>query len=94
MKASIPKTVSQMISGTRHQAGLTQEDLAKKLGWSRSKVVRMESGKRRIDVAEFIEVAKALDVPPELLLAKILQWVRCVDAWYNGKPFHEAIKEE
>ena len=82
------KGVVFLIASSRHEAKLTQEELAKKLGWSRAKVCKIESGERRIDVPEFIEIAFALDMPPEQLFARVIQWVNCVEAWKNGKPFH------
>jgi len=52
----------------RHAAGLTQRQLAAKLKRSDSFVWKIEAGERRVDVLEFVEVARCLAVsPPELL---------------------------
>jgi transcriptional regulator with XRE-family HTH domain len=48
----------------RRRAGLTQAELAKKLGQYQSFVARAESGQRRIDVVEFLDWAEALDFDP------------------------------
>ena len=53
---------------------MTQEDLANHLGWHRSLIAKIESGERRIDVAEFITIAGALNVEPEQLLGRVLRW--------------------
>lgn len=44
----------------REQAGLTQTELADKLGEYQSFVARLESGQRRVDVVEFLELAEVL----------------------------------
>ena len=57
------------LAACRREAHLTQEDLAKQLGWHRSRIAKIESGERRIDVVEFIIVARALRLDPEHLLS-------------------------
>ncbi len=49
----------------REEAGLSQRELAKKLGREHSFVGRFELGERRLDVVELYWVAKALDQDPE-----------------------------
>ncbi len=44
----------------RKQAGLTQRDLARKLGREHSFVWRIETGERRLDMIEFLWVCQAL----------------------------------
>jgi transcriptional regulator with XRE-family HTH domain len=48
----------------REKAGLTQHQLAKKLGRSQSYVATIETGQRRIDVVEFIDLAAVLGFDP------------------------------
>lgn len=48
----------------RREAGLTQVALAKKLGRPQSFVSKFERGERRLDVAEFLDVARALGIDP------------------------------
>ena len=50
-----------MLIEARERAGMTQTELAKRLGEYQSFVARLESGQRRIDVVELIELASALD---------------------------------
>jgi|RifCSPhighO2_02_1023873.scaffolds.fasta_scaffold00210_30 DNA-binding XRE family transcriptional regulator len=55
----------------RKSLGITQEDLAERLGCQQSLIARLESGQRRLDVIEFVVVARALAASPTDLLAKI-----------------------
>jgi transcriptional regulator with XRE-family HTH domain len=52
------------IVSKREAAGLTQAQLAGKLGEYQSFVARLESGQRRIDVVEFLELASVLGFDP------------------------------
>ena len=44
----------------RKQSGMTQSQLAKKLGKPQSFVAKYEGGERRLDVIEFVDVVRAL----------------------------------
>lgn len=48
----------------REEAGLTQAALAQKLGEYQSFVARLESGQRRVDVVEFLNLARVLEFDP------------------------------
>lgn len=48
----------------REAAGLTQTELATRLGEYQSFVARLESGQRRVDVVEFLDLAEALGFDP------------------------------
>lgn len=47
----------------RHKRRMTQRDLAKKLGVPQVFIARTELFERRMDVAEYAAIMKALDVP-------------------------------
>jgi ribosome-binding protein aMBF1 (putative translation factor) len=57
----------------RHTAGLTQRQLAAKLKRSNSFVWKIEAGERRVDILEFIEIARCLDVEPLELIGRALR---------------------
>lgn len=48
----------------REAAGLTQTELAKKIGEYQSWVARLESGQRRVDVIEFEKLAEVMGLCP------------------------------
>jgi transcriptional regulator with XRE-family HTH domain len=68
------RAVVTVLAASRRDANMTQEDLALRLGWHRTRIAKIESGERRIDVPEFINIANALNIAPETLLARVLRW--------------------
>jgi transcriptional regulator with XRE-family HTH domain len=57
----------------RRKAGLTQETVARSLGRHQSFVAKYEGGERRLDMIEFIEVARALKADPSTLFRQLLR---------------------
>jgi transcriptional regulator with XRE-family HTH domain len=66
------KELSQLVLTTRGAAGMTQVELAKRLGKPQPWVSKVESGMRRIDVIEFYAIARALGADPITLLSAFL----------------------
>lgn len=64
MGASRQKRLADMIVERRKAAGLTQVDVAKRLKRYQSFVATLESGQRRIDVIELIELADIIGFDP------------------------------
>ncbi len=52
----------------REQLGMTQSDLANAIGEYQSFVARLESGQRRVDVVEFLRLAKVLKFNPAVVI--------------------------
>lgn len=52
----------------RARAGLSQAQLAERLGWSQSRITAIESGTRNLYAHELAEVCRALGVPLRMLL--------------------------
>ena len=55
----------------RKRLGLTQEGLAARLDRQQHYISRFETGERRLDVAEFADVAVALGLSPSELIREI-----------------------
>ena len=63
----------KLLFKARTKRGLTQIQVAEKLGRPQSFVSKYETGERRLDVMEFLEVADALSVDPCRLLKRLLK---------------------
>lgn len=61
---------------TRREAGMSQSQLAARLGRPQSFIAKVEGGERRVDVIEFLAIAKALGRDPIRLMKSI---VLCID---------------
>ena len=62
-----------VLAQARADAGLTQRDLAKRMREPHSFIGKIESGERRLDVVEFVAVAKALKLDPIDLFTRFVR---------------------
>jgi transcriptional regulator with XRE-family HTH domain len=60
-----------VLTQARGRAGLTQQELAHRLGKPQSFVSKYERGERRLDVPEFVAIAKAMCTSARALLARV-----------------------
>lgn len=65
-----------LLKHARKDAGMVQQELADKLGKPQSFVAKFERGERRIDVIEFIAIARAIGRDPMRLLKQYLEQER------------------
>jgi len=65
------KRLVELLRTTREKAGLTQIQLARRLGKYKTYVSKYETGERQLDVVEFMAVAEALGLEPGKVLAKV-----------------------
>ena len=65
----------ELMNGARKAAGLTQQELATKLGKPQSFVAKYEAGERRIDVVEFIAICREISVDSVGILKKLAKIV-------------------
>jgi len=61
-----------LLRALREEAGLTQRDLGERLGKPQSWVYNCETANRRVDVTEFIALARACGVDPRDAFARLL----------------------
>lgn len=71
LRSSRQKKLIALIIAERKAAALTQADVAKKLRRYQSIIANIESGERRIDVVEFLEIAEAIGFDPSALIEKL-----------------------
>jgi transcriptional regulator with XRE-family HTH domain len=69
--ASVRRRICAALRDTREAAGLTQSELAQRLGVAQSYVSKVENGDRRIEVAELLLICAALGVPIVTFLKRI-----------------------
>jgi len=67
------RAVASAIASARREAKLSQRQLAGKLGVPSNWIQRIESLERRVDVAEFIAIARSVDTDPLTLLSRVLK---------------------
>jgi DNA-binding transcriptional regulator YiaG len=67
------KLFLSLLISLREEKGLSQRDLAKKLKKIHTFVSKYERGERRLDVIEFLDIAKALGANPHKIIDKLLK---------------------
>lgn len=66
------KLVSALVEA-RKKSGLTQEELADRIGRDQTFISLIERGQRRVDVVEFIGIARAMDLDPADLFSEVMR---------------------
>jgi ribosome-binding protein aMBF1 (putative translation factor) len=67
------RAILEVVADARRAAGLSQRELSERLKEANNYIQRIESGERGLQVSEFVEIARALDVDPTELLRKALR---------------------
>ncbi len=57
----------------RKATKLSQHELAKRLKTSQTVIARIEIGERRVDVVEFIDLARVLRLDPREVVSQLMQ---------------------
>lgn len=65
------KELIECLKLRRQEIGLSQQKLAERLGLHKQFVSRVELGERRLDVVEFADLARALELDPAKIIADI-----------------------
>jgi transcriptional regulator with XRE-family HTH domain len=61
-----------MVVSLRKEAGLSQDQLANKLGWAQQSVSDLETGRRQLTLLEVPDLARALKVTPMKVFRRFL----------------------
>lgn len=72
LKSSEYARLIALLVAVRQKAGIRQHGLAKRLGKPQSFVAKYEGGERRIDLVEFVTIARAMDADPIRLFKEFL----------------------
>lgn len=74
----------RLLVKAREDKSLTQEELACRLGQPQSFVSKVENGERRVDVVEFLEIARVLDLNPAAFINKVQEAVKDTSDDYSN----------
>ena len=67
--------VATIVMASRNEANVSQEQLAQAIGWSKSRLVRVEKGRGKVDLHEIFAIARALGIDPILMMIRIHLWM-------------------
>ncbi len=73
LRTSQQQLLQDLLINLRKSKNLTQTDIAQKLGRPQSFIAKYEGGERRLDVVEFVDVARALEADPCKILASLIR---------------------
>lgn len=71
LRSKAHTTLIQELKKARLNAGLSQQQVAERLGQPQSYVAKIELGERRLDVVEFLELTAALDTSWNTILKRV-----------------------
>lgn len=64
-----------IIAATRRDLDLTQEQLAERIGWTRDRVAKLESGKSDVKLPDFCVIAqRGFRMKPDDLFLRVVRW--------------------
>lgn len=66
----------RVIKEARIGAGVSQEELSRRMGQSITFIVKIERGTRRLDVFEFVRLSEALSQEPEQMFARYVRLLK------------------
>lgn len=72
LKSADYERLIALLVAARHGAGMRQQALAKKLGRPQSFIAKYEGGERRLDVVEFVVIARAIGTDPVRLFREFV----------------------
>ncbi len=70
-QAQCSEPAALAFESTRTGTGDSQREFAKRIGRTTNFVWRIEAGERKVDVLEYIEIARAADIEPD----ELMRWV-------------------
>jgi transcriptional regulator with XRE-family HTH domain len=70
VSSTLNAALLKAIRAERARAGLTQSELAERLGWHRNTIAKIEAGDRQLAAHELVDLCQALAVPLTTLLVQ------------------------
>ena len=75
-----------MVASARKAAGVSQRELAARLGRSQSHVCKIEARQRRIDTLEFYRIARCLGISPAAVFQEFVDRIETVSMATGSSP--------
>lgn len=66
------RILASVVRRQREKVQLSQAELSARIGRPQSLLAEIESARRKLDIFEFIDLARALDMTPDLLLRELI----------------------
>jgi transcriptional regulator with XRE-family HTH domain len=70
------RVLGDVLARVRERAGVKQSDLAARLGMPASYLSKIESGTRRLDVIELVQIAEAMGADPAEIVRQVTDALR------------------
>jgi transcriptional regulator with XRE-family HTH domain len=70
------QAITTFLTELRMEAGVSQRELARRIGRSQSHVQKIESRQRRVEIIEFCRLVQALGFDPERAFSGLVRRVR------------------
>ena len=74
LRRMLAARVCVILKASREDRDMSQERLAKSLEWTRAMIANLEGGRRAVQFADFVVIARTLNIEPERLLRRVLEW--------------------
>ncbi len=84
------KKATEILSVYRKQKGMTQEELAKAVGTTKSGISRVESGEQNISLDLYYSIADALGKKPEVLMEEVVPYI-VQNRYYSLRLYDEEL---
>ncbi|MGX1259353.1 helix-turn-helix domain-containing protein [Sinorhizobium fredii] len=68
LRSDLYRRIIELLVQARKDAGMTQVELGKRIGQRQTFVSKFELGERRLDVAEFVVICRALSLDPHQII--------------------------
>jgi transcriptional regulator with XRE-family HTH domain len=73
-RARWERVAAIVLTATRNDLDVSQRELAARLEWTRNVIANLETGRRALTLSDFLLIAGALNINPEILLQRMLRW--------------------
>jgi len=67
----VHRAIGARVQMIRETLGMTQDDLAKKIGYTRASIANIEAGRQRVPMHQLEEIARSLSTTPKHLMKGI-----------------------